>query len=112
MKHIRNFAATLLIITSILHALPAFTVTEDPNAMPMLAFGVAYFIIGFLLFVNKSISYILGIIFPVIGLLVGFFVIGYRNWDNMLIAMFLIDGIVILCCIFLLVDRAKLKSLS
>jgi len=110
MNNIRNFAATLLVITAVLHVIPIFKSVRDPNALPMLAFGIAYFIVGFLLFVNKSISYILGIIFPAIGLLIGFFVIGFANWDNILTAMFLIDGIVIICSIFLLVDRAKVKS--
>ncbi len=110
MNNIRNFAATLLVITAVLHVIPIFTSAGGPNALPMLAFGIAYFIIGFLLFINKSISYLLGIIFPAIGLLIGFFVIGFANWDKMLTAMFLIDGIVIICCIFLLADRSKVKS--
>jgi hypothetical protein len=105
MKIIRYSAAVLMLLTAILHFLPMFKVPRDPNAMPMLAFGIAYFAVGVLLILDKSISRILGIVFPLIGLAVGFFVVGFNNWDAMLTFMFLIDAVVVICCIVLLMNR-------
>jgi hypothetical protein len=109
MKTIRYFAAVLMVATSIMHLLPMFKVPRDPNALPMLAFGLAYFSIGVLLILDKSISRILGIIIPLVGLGVGFFVVGLKNWDTILTIMFLIDAVVVFCCITLLMNKNKDK---
>jgi uncharacterized membrane protein HdeD (DUF308 family) len=63
MKTIRYLAALLMVITGILHVLPVFKEVKDPNALPMLGFGIVYLAIGVLLFLDKKFSRILGIIF-------------------------------------------------
>lgn len=110
MKTIRYLAALLMVITGILHVLPMFKEVKDPNALPMLGFGVVYFAIGVLLFLDKKFSQILGIIFPLIGLGVGFGVVGLKNWDTMLTIMFIIDAVVVICCLILLLNRSKVKN--
>ncbi len=107
MKTIRYFAGILMLITGIMHLLPIFNVPRDPNALPMFAFGIVYFTIGVLLILNKKISRILGIVFPLIGLATGFFVVGLKNWDIMLTIMFIIDAVVVICCTALLLNRKK-----
>jgi hypothetical protein len=109
MKTIRYFAALLLLATGIMHLMPMFQVPGDPNALPMLGFGVVYFTIGVLLILNKKISRVLGIVFPLIGLAVGFFVVGLKSWDTMLTIMFIIDAVVVICCITLLLNRSKVR---
>jgi hypothetical protein len=110
MKTIRYFAAILMLITCVLHVLPMFRTPRDPNALPMLAFAIAFFAVGVLLFLNNKFSPILGIIFPLIGLATGFFVVGFKNWNNMLTIMFIIDAVVAMCCTVLLLDRTKAKT--
>jgi uncharacterized membrane protein HdeD (DUF308 family) len=111
MKTIRYLAALLLVITAILHIFTVFKDVKDPDALPMLGFGVVYLVIGILLFINsKKYAQILGIIFPLIGLIVGFGVVGLKNWDTMLTIMFIIDAIVIICCIILLLNRNKVST--
>jgi len=56
----------------------------------MLGFGVVFFVIGVLLFMDKKYATILGIVFPLIGLGVGFGVVGLKNWDVMLSIMSLL----------------------
>ena len=107
MKTIRLLAASLMVITGIMHVFPMFQEVKDPNALPMLGFGVVYFAIGVLLFMDKNFARILGIIFPLIGLGIGFGVVGLNNWDAMLTIMFVIDAVVIICCIILLLNRNK-----
>ena len=109
MKTIRYFAALLMLVTGVMHLLPMFKVPRDPNALPMLGFGIAYFTVGVLLVMNKNISQVLGIVFPIIGLVVGFFVIGLKNWDTILTIMFIIDAVVVICCITMLLNRNKVK---
>ncbi len=112
MKTIRYLAALLMVITGILHVLPMFKEVKDPNAIPMLVFGIVYFAIGVLLFMDKKFSQILGIVFPLIGLGVGFGVVGLKNWDTMLTIMFIIDAVVVICCLILLLYRNKVKNES
>lgn len=112
MKTIRYFAALLMLLTGVLHVLPMFGEPQDPNALPMLAFGIVYFAVGVVLILKIRFSEILGIIFPLTGLGTGFFVVGLKNWDTMLSIMFIIDAIVIMCCIILLLNKNKGKTIS
>jgi hypothetical protein len=112
MKTIRYFAALLMLIAGVLHILPMFREPRDPNALPMLAFGIVYFAIGVLLLLNKKYSQVLGIVCPLIGLGTGFFVIGLKNWNTMLTIMFIIDAVVVICCILMLLNRNKEKVIS
>lgn len=112
MRVIRYLAGLLMVITGILHVLPIFKEVKDPNALPMLGFGVVYLAIGVLLFIDKKFAQILGIIFPLIGLGVGFGVVGLKNWDTMLTIMFVIDAVVIICCLVLLLNKKKVQPES
>jgi uncharacterized membrane protein HdeD (DUF308 family) len=107
MKTIRNLAGILMLLTGVMHLLPMFKVPKDPNALPMLIFGIAYLATGVILILNKKFARIMGIAFPLIGLATGFFVVGLKNWDTMLTIMFLIDAVVVICCIVLLMNRNK-----
>jgi hypothetical protein len=107
MKTIRYLAALLLLITGVLHVLPMFKEVRDANALPMLGFGIVYFIIGVLLFMDKKYARILGVVFPLIGLGVGFGVVGLKNWDAMLSIMFIIDAVVAIGCLILLLNKNK-----
>jgi len=107
MRTIRFFAALLLLLTGIMHVFPMFKEVKDPNAIPMLGFGIVFLAIGILLFMDKKFSRILGIIFPLIGLGVGFGVVGLKNWDTMLTIMFIIDVVVAVCCLILFLNRTK-----
>jgi hypothetical protein len=110
MKTIRYFAAFLMLATGVMHILPMFKEPRDNNALPMLGFGIVYLTIGVLLILNKKISSLLGVIFPLIGLAVGFFVVGLKNWDTILTIMFVIDAVVVICCTVLILNRNKAKA--
>ena len=105
MKQIRHIATALLFITAILHFIPLFTQFDGPYTFPMLAFGLAYAGVGYLLCKNKPIGKFLGILIPMIGLGAGVLQIGYENWNTLLKILFSIDALVIICCILLLNKR-------
>jgi uncharacterized membrane protein HdeD (DUF308 family) len=107
MKTIRYLAGLLMLLTGVMHLLPMFKEPKDPNALPMLAFAIAYLATGIFLVLNKNFARIMGIVFPLIGLAVGFLVVGLKNWDTMLTVMFLIDAVVVIFCIVLLMNRNK-----
>jgi hypothetical protein len=109
MKSIRYLAAFLMILTGVMHVLPIFKSPQDSNALPMLIFGIIYFGIGVLLILKHKYSYISGIVFPLIGLGTGFFVVGINNWDVILSIMFAIDAIVVICCVLLILNKSKSK---
>ena len=110
MKTILYVAACLLLLTGVLHFIPIFKTPTNPNALPMLVFGVLYFAVGVLLLIKKRFATYLGIIVPFIGLGTGFFVVGFKNWDAMLSFLFGIDAFVIVCCIVLLINKEKVDS--
>jgi uncharacterized membrane protein HdeD (DUF308 family) len=107
MKTIRYLAAGLLLLTGILHILPIIKTPSDPNSMPMLVFGIVYFAIGVLLIMKIRFDSLLGVIFPLIGLGTGFFVVGIKNWNTMLTLLFIIDAVVVICCLLLLMSKNK-----
>lgn len=107
MKAIRYLAAGLLLLTGILHILPMFKAPSDPNSIPMLIFGIAYFAVGIMLIMKIKFDSLLGVIFPLIGLGTGFFVVGIKNWNTMLTFMFAIDAVVVVCCLILLLNKNK-----
>ena len=69
MNRIRFLAAGLLCLTGVIHV--ARLGLADAPALIVVAFGVAYLIIGGLLFLNNKTAYYLGAIAPLIGLCVG-----------------------------------------
>jgi len=71
----------------------------------MLVFGIVYLTIGILLFLNLKIAPVPGIIFPLIGIGAGLFVIGPANLDAMLLFLFAIDAVVVLCCAALILKK-------
>ena len=102
MKQIRYLAASLMLLTGVLHFIPLFTNFEGPNTLPMLAFGIGYLAVGYLLFKHKPIGTFLGVFLPLVGLGAGFLKIGFTNWDAFLTVLFAIDAIVVACCVLLL----------
>ena len=107
MKTIRYLAASLLLLTGVLHILPIIKTPSGPNVVPMMVFGIIYFAIGVLLIMKIRFASLLGLIFPLIGLGIGFFVVGLKNWDTMLSFLFGIDAVVIICCLLLLLNKNK-----
>lgn len=104
MKQLRYLAASLVVITGFLHVITIFKGTENPNSLPMFAIGIGYLAIGVLLFLNKKIGKILGIIFTLIGLGIRFMT-GFENMSARHSAMFLINVVVIISCIILLLNK-------
>ena len=105
MKTIRYISACLLLLSGMLHIFPIVKSASDPNAVPMMVFGIIYFAIGVMLIMKIKISSLLGFVFPLIGLGAGFFVVGFKNWTAMLDFLFAIDIIVMICCFILLINK-------
>jgi len=112
MKKIRYLAAFLLLLTGILHVSTIIINPSDPTALPMLVFGIVYFTIGVLLFLNIKYSKYLGLIFPLIGLATGFGVVGIKNWTAMLKLFFAYDAVVAICCVLLILKREASETLG
>jgi uncharacterized membrane protein HdeD (DUF308 family) len=112
MKTVRYFAAVLMFATGVMHILPMFKSPREENALPMLFFGLAFLLVCVLLIMNQKRGPVAGILFTLVGLATGFFMIGVKNWTTMLTIMFIIDAVVLICCILLLVYKEKPKIAS
>jgi len=107
MKSLRYLAALLLILTGVLHMLAVFMDKPVPYSWAVFVFGIIYFTVGVLLIANTTFSTLLGVVFPLIGLGTGVFMIGLKNWTVMLDFLFFVDAIVAICCFAILLRRNK-----
>lgn len=100
-----------MLITGVMYLLPIIRAPHDPQSVPMLFFGIFYLGTSVLLVMNHQYSIFAGILFPFVGLLTGFFIVGVKNWGTMLTIMFAINAIVVICCLILLMNRNRKHAL-
>ena len=99
MNWIRYLAAGLLCVTGIIHV--ARLGLADAPALIVVVFGVAYLLIGGLLFRNNKTAYYLGAIVPLIGLCVGPVIL--TNPPILLAALLgAIEVVVVISCLYLI----------
>ena len=99
MNRIRYLAAGLLCLTGVIHV--ARLGLADAPVFIMIAFGVAYLIIGGLLFRNNETAYYLGAIVPFIGLCVGPVIL--TNPPILVVALLgAIEVVVVISCLYLI----------
>ena len=103
MKTFRNLAAGLLLLTGTLHLVSLLFGKFETTSIITLIFGIAYLIIGFLLFRNGRVILWFGAIVPLVGLLLA--VIGMVMNPSLLGAIFIGIDIVIVACCFILIFR-------
>jgi len=96
---IRYLAAGLLCVTGIIHV--ARLGLADAPALIVVVFGVAYLLIGGLLFRNNKTAYYLGAIVPIIGLCVGPVIL--TNPPILVVALLgAIEVVVVISCLYLI----------
>ena len=99
MNWIRYLAAGLLCVTGIIHV--ARLGLADAPALIVVVFGVAYLLIGGLLFRNNKTAYYLGAIVPIIGLCVGPVIL--TNPPILVVALLgAIEVVVVISCLYLI----------
>jgi hypothetical protein len=105
MNRIRYLAAGLLCLTGIIHV--ARLGLEDAPVLIVVAFGVAYLIIGGFLFLNNRTAYYFGAIVPLVGLCVGPVIL---TNPPILFAAFLgaIEIVVVVSCFYLIKGKRSL----
>jgi len=106
MISIRSLAASLLLLTGVLHLVSVAFGKFEPTSIITLVFGAAYLVIGFLLFRNGRITLWFGAVVPLIGLLLA--VAGMFMKPTLLGGIFIaIDMAVVACCFSLIVRKAQ-----
>jgi hypothetical protein len=101
MKTLRNLAGGLLLLTGVLHLISVALTKFEPTSIITIVFGLAYLVIGILLFQNGRVILWLAAIVPLVGLLLA--MVGMFTNPSLLVAAFiLIDIIISACCFYLL----------
>ena len=103
MKPIRNLAAILLLLTGVLHLASVLLVKFEATSIITIVFGVAYTLIGALLFRGGRMVLWFGAIVPLMGLSLA--TIGMLMKPTLLGAVFMIIDIAVTICCFLLLFR-------
>ena len=99
MNRIRHLAAGLLCLGGVIHV--ARLGLKDAPVLIVVVFGVAYLIIGGLLFLNNKTAYYLGAIAPLIGLCVGPVIL--TNPPIPVVALLgAIEVVVVITCLYLI----------
>ena len=105
MKAIRLLAASMFLLTGVLHFYLSFSALDDPNFIITLAFGVVYFATGVLLLLNKRFALWMGLI-PIVPLVMAPFMLDLSSPD-WTFAWIPIEIVAVICCIILLVKKSK-----
>ena len=103
MKSIRSMAASLLLLTGVLHLVSAVFVKFEPTSIITIVFGVAYLAIGFYLFRNGRNILWFGAIVPLIGLFLA--VAGMFMKPTLLGGIFIAIDMVVAASCFSLIFR-------
>jgi hypothetical protein len=103
---LRFSAAVLILFSGILHLVAGLILyaTDTVTLAVLVGFGVIYIIIGVGLFVGRRLFTYLGVIFPIIGGIIGTYAYVTSQMTSTLVVV-VIDVIVILCCAYLLLHR-------
>ena len=105
MKAIRLLAASMFLLTGILHLYLALKTPADPNFIVTLAFGIVYFATGVLLLMKMGFARWLGLI-PIVPMVMAPFMLDLSNLDWTMV-WFPIELIAVICCIILLLKKSK-----
>lgn len=109
MKTIRLLAGILLLISGILHIVSYYKAPDSPGSIPVLAFGIIYMIVGFLLFNRKKYPIYLAIIVPVIGMTLSLIKFGIPELVSLSALFKILEIIAVVCCCALLIKSEKTK---
>lgn len=101
MKPVKYLAVVLLLLTGIVHLILGFTAPGRSEAVLMILFGVAYFVAGLTLLLKPAAGTIMGMIFPLAGLLIGIFKAGPASWSTLFCILFAIDAIILVSCCYI-----------
>jgi hypothetical protein len=111
MKAIRYIATILLLAAGVGHiSLFIQEPMAEVSAAAVLAFGIIYFVVAILLFLKIKYSSISGIIFPLIGIVVGLMAFDPSKGPLLLKFLGIMDvGVIILCSILEWNGRRKAR---
>lgn len=105
MKTARLICGLLLLVTGILHIMMYIQTPDNHGIMGVLAFGVIYCIIGFLLFNKQVYPLYLGLIIPIIGMTLSIIKFGIPALFSMLALFKLIGIVVVFTCGYILIRQ-------
>jgi len=107
MKTLRQLAASLILLSGILHVWLYFKAPDDPESMPMLVVGLIYAMTGSLLFTNKKYPLYLGIVIPLIGMTLSFVKFGMPEIFSFSALFKLLGAVAVICCSIVLFKKSK-----
>jgi len=105
MKAIRYLAASMFLLTGILHFYLGINPTPEISAIGMLIGGIVYSTTGVLLLMKIGFARWLGLI-PIVPMVMAPFMLDLANPDWTMV-WFPIELVAVICCIILLVKKSK-----
>lgn len=109
MRTFRLVARILLSISGVLHIFACFQAPGSPGSIPLLTFGVIYFLIGLLLFNSKNYPVYLAIIVPITGMSLSLIKFGIPGLISLSALFKALETIAVVCCIILLFKSKKTR---
>jgi hypothetical protein len=105
MKAIRYLAASMFLLTGVLHLYLAFNPPESFSFISMLIGGIIYSATGVLLLMKLKFARWLGLL-PIIALAMAPFMLDFQNldWTFLWIP---IELVAVICCLILLIKKSE-----
>ncbi|HAQ38767.1 MAG TPA: hypothetical protein DCX89_00510 [Saprospirales bacterium] len=107
MNSLRPLAASLILLSGILHVFLYFKGPGDPGSTAMLVVGLIYVITGLLIFTGKKYALYLGIAIPLIGMTLSFVKFGMPEILSFSALFKLLGTVAVICCGIVLFRKRK-----
>ncbi len=101
MKTIRYTAASLLLLTGLMHASYMLRAPHEPNSVGLLIFGVVYIVTAIFVYMDNKFALYAGILIPLIGGILATADI-IKHFSRHMLAFLIIDILIIICCLYVL----------
>ncbi len=109
MKTIRYTAASLLLLTGLMHAYYMLRAPHEPNSIGLLIFGIVYIITAIFVYLDSRLTLYAGILIPLIGGVLATSDIS-KHFSRHMVAFLIIDILIILCCLYVLLRNKNART--
>lgn len=109
MKTIRYTAASLLLLTGLMHAYYMLRAPHEPNSIGLLVFGIVFIVTAIFVYLDNKLALYAGILIPLVGAVLATADI-IKHFSRHMIAFLIIDLLIIICCLYVLLSSKNAHS--
>lgn len=109
MKTIRYTAASLLLLTGLMHAYYMLRAPHESNSIGLLIFGIVFMVTAIFVYLDSKLALYAGILIPFIGGVLAITDIS-KHFSRHMLVFLIIDILIILCLLYVLLRNKNVRS--